>query len=356
MNEKTHPIVSVIVPIYKTEKYLESCIESILKQSFDNYEVILVDDGSPDNCPIICDKYVAKYDNFKVIHKKNGGLSSARNVGVDAAIGKYILFLDSDDTIETGLMENAVNQAEEYNAQITIFSINTRVCKNNESDSSSIRSQKFDYLSSREVVRQSFTRLCKNGLWNQVYDKLYLRSLLIDNKIYADSFYDKVCEDTVFLYDLIPFVEPILILGQPFYNYFIRENQSVVTTFIPERYEKYYGKFCKLFSLSTIISENEKFKCLLYDEYCTHILWAYEFMFHKDCSYSLLGRYKYLKKTFSIRRESDDFCNKAFDYYKTTNKYNCFSESSKKVLKCILRKNYFFAWLYHCAVLLKSSN
>lgn len=93
-------LVSVVVPIYKVEKYLDRCVKSIINQTYKNIEVILVDDGSPDNCPKMCDDYKKKDKRIKVIHKKNGGLSSARNVGIQNATGKYICFIDSDDYIE----------------------------------------------------------------------------------------------------------------------------------------------------------------------------------------------------------------------------------------------------------------
>ena len=88
---------SIIIPVYKVESFLHQCVDSILSQSYTDYEIILVDDGSPDQSPLICDDYAAKNNNIKVIHKPNGGLSSARNAGLDCAKGEYVLFLDSDD-------------------------------------------------------------------------------------------------------------------------------------------------------------------------------------------------------------------------------------------------------------------
>ena len=88
---------SVIIPVYKVEKYLDECVQSVLAQTYNDFEVILVDDGSPDNCPAMCDAYAASDSRVKVIHKPNGGLSDARNVGLDAAIGDFVVFLDSDD-------------------------------------------------------------------------------------------------------------------------------------------------------------------------------------------------------------------------------------------------------------------
>lgn len=95
--DMTMPLISVIVPVYKVEPYIHRCVDSILEQTYQNLEIILVDDGSPDNCPAICDEYAAKDKRVKVIHKPNGGLSDARNAGMAAATGEYLSFVDSDD-------------------------------------------------------------------------------------------------------------------------------------------------------------------------------------------------------------------------------------------------------------------
>ena len=93
------PLISVIVPVYKVEAYLPACVDSILAQTFSDFELILVDDGSPDACGAICDSYAHMDSRIRVVHQKNGGLSAARNAGLDAAIGKYVTFVDSDDVI-----------------------------------------------------------------------------------------------------------------------------------------------------------------------------------------------------------------------------------------------------------------
>jgi len=110
--------VSVIVPIYNVEKYLARCLDSIMAQTFTDFECILVDDGSPDNCPKICDEYIKKDKRFKVIHKENGGLSSARNAGIDVATGDYISFIDSDDWIACDFIEALLFAITKYNADI----------------------------------------------------------------------------------------------------------------------------------------------------------------------------------------------------------------------------------------------
>lgn len=106
--------LSIIIPIYRTQDTLERCLESVLKQSFTDYEIILVDDESPDDCPWICDKYAKNYPNVKVIHKKNGGLSDARNAGIKLSKGEYITFIDSDDAIQEDTLLLLMTELEKY--------------------------------------------------------------------------------------------------------------------------------------------------------------------------------------------------------------------------------------------------
>ena len=115
--------ISVIVPVYKTEEYLRKCVESILAQTYTNLEVILVDDGSPDGSGKICDEYAERDERVRVIHKENGGLSSARNAGLDVATGDYITFVDSDDYLDDGIYEKLVTKMEETSSDIVMMNI-----------------------------------------------------------------------------------------------------------------------------------------------------------------------------------------------------------------------------------------
>lgn len=111
-----NPLISVIVPIYKVEKYLDKCIDSIVSQTHKELEIILVDDGSPDSCPEICDKWAKKDSRIIVIHKENGGVSSARNAGLDIAKGEYIAFVDADDYLDLDMYEIMLYELIKYNA------------------------------------------------------------------------------------------------------------------------------------------------------------------------------------------------------------------------------------------------
>ena len=115
------PKISVIIPVYKVEQYLRQCLDSIVNQTYQNLEIILVDDGSPDNCPVICDDYSKKDKRVITIHKENGGLSSARNAGIERATGKYIMFVDSDDWIDENTCQITLDIAEDSSADVVMW-------------------------------------------------------------------------------------------------------------------------------------------------------------------------------------------------------------------------------------------
>ncbi|EGJ72047.1 glycosyl transferase family 2 [Bacteroides coprosuis DSM 18011] len=115
---KKSSLISIIVPVYNVEKYLCRCVNSLLKQTYHNLEIILVNDGSPDNCPYICDKYAEQDSRIKVIHKSNGGLSSARNAALDVMNGDYVFFLDSDDYLHCETLTTMLDIANQYNAEL----------------------------------------------------------------------------------------------------------------------------------------------------------------------------------------------------------------------------------------------
>lgn len=122
------PLISVIVPVYKTEKYLDRCIQSIVDQTYKNLEIILVDDGSPDNCPAMCDAWAAKDGRVQVIHKENGGVSTARNAGISIARGVFFAFVDSDDWIAPNMIRSLLDLQKESQADVTGCCLET-VCE-----------------------------------------------------------------------------------------------------------------------------------------------------------------------------------------------------------------------------------
>ena len=165
------PLVSVIVPIYNTEKYLDRCIKSIVNQTYKNLEIILVDDGSPDNCPSICDNWARIDSRINVIHQKNSGVSAARNAALDLASGEYIGFVDSDDFIEPDMYSLLVQKSVDTDAGCASCGF------------------VFDYIDGRDSVLIKSEDFVLNGediLKNYIADKLIRPETA--NKIYKKSF------------------------------------------------------------------------------------------------------------------------------------------------------------------------
>lgn len=184
------PLVSVIIPVYKTEDYLDECVQSVLSQDYPALEIILVDDGSPDNCPKLCDDYAARYENIRVIHHANCGLGLSRNAGLKIARGEYIYFLDSDDCLDgPKSLYNLVECAKEEHADIVVGCFR-RFWGNEISEINHHHLHGGDYT---QTVDFRFKGFYMYGHLAYDWGKLYRRSFLIENNI--------LCRDYPFTQD-----------------------------------------------------------------------------------------------------------------------------------------------------------
>lgn len=166
--------VSIIVPVYQVKKYLSQCIESILNQTFTDFELILVDDGSTDGSEKMCDQYAKADDRILVIHKKNGGLSEARNRGIDAASGEYLLFVDSDDYIEPNMLECLYRNLLQVHADIAVCNF-TYVFDSNKEKNYSTK-LKYEIVSANDIYLHRKNE--KNyGVWTVAWNKLYKKNI-----------------------------------------------------------------------------------------------------------------------------------------------------------------------------------
>lgn len=213
-------LISIIVPVYNVEKYLNRCVESILAQTYDNLEIILVDDGSPDNCGNICDEYAKKDSRIIVLHKTNGGLSDARNRGINIAKGKYIGFVDSDDYIEKDMFEILYNLCKENNADISMISykeIENGIIIN---ENSKYTNKIFEYNNIEAIKELLKDEKIKNYAWN----KLYKKELFDEIEYPINMAY----EDVGTTYKLFEKAKKIMWDDIPKYNY-IRRSTSIVS-------------------------------------------------------------------------------------------------------------------------------
>ena len=226
MNDRIDAVVSIIVPVYKVEQYLSFCMDSLLQQTYPYLEIILIDDGSPDRCPEICEDYAKKDQRVQVIHQKNDGLSAARNTGIRAATGKYILFVDSDDMISQDACEVLVKKAEEYSADIVVGNY----CWFDETGNRSYaRANVYGYKMPEIVVDgQQFllAQLQHVQYESMVWSKLYRRDCLLCNALY---FLEGILqEDEEWTPRVFCVAERVVQEEKVFYQYRIRR-QSIMT-------------------------------------------------------------------------------------------------------------------------------
>lgn len=244
------PLISVIVPCYKVERYLPKCIESILFQTYTNLEIILVDDGSPDNCGKMCDEYATQDSRIKVIHKKNGGLSDARNVAIDIAIGEYLTFVDSDDYISKDYIEALYNLIMKYNCGISI--VLPQTFKENEAPVSLEETQYEKCFSKIEAMELMFyQKLFDNTAWG----KLYHKSVFSTGIRYPKGL---LYEDLPTTYLLFNQVEKIAFSNKKCYYYLLRGDSIEGSAFTPSKMDSALQIFDMMDKETEIISKIQK--------------------------------------------------------------------------------------------------
>lgn len=237
MNNK----ISVIVPIYSVEKYLSKCIDSIINQTYTNLEIILVDDGSPDNCSIICDDYSLMDIRIKVIHKKNGGLSDARNAGLNVATGDYISFLDSDDYIHKEFYETLINLIIQYDADVAQCEF-LKVYEDSKSNPNGCdfdTDEKISVLDNREALNNLFNEYYVNTVvvWNKLYKRELFKSIRYPK--------GKIHEDEYTTYKVLFVTNKVVTTSKQLYYYLQRENSIMGKGFNIKSLDKidaYYGQ------------------------------------------------------------------------------------------------------------------
>ena len=208
-------LISVIVPVYKVEKYLDRCVQSIVDQTYRNLEIILVDDGSPDNCPAMCDAWAAKDSRIKVIHKENGGLSDARNAGMAVATGEYIAFVDSDDWIEVQMYQclyEAMNTTDS-----DIASCGARRVWLNEKPAQELCAVNKNCVLEQEAAMEAL--ITSNGLVQTVWNKLY-RRIVTEGLLFPTGL---IHEDEFWSWQVVARARRIVTIKESFYNYLQRD-------------------------------------------------------------------------------------------------------------------------------------
>jgi len=219
-SESTNSLVSVVVPVYNVEKYLDRCIDSLVNQTYKQLEIILVDDGSPDNCPQICDKWAEQDSRIRVIHKVNAGLGMARNTGIENANGKYICFFDSDDYVDLHTVEKCVHSAECNKSDVVLFGFYD-VYDNGETKPLPITDTNLIYKD-KDVLNILLPDLLINshGLDISACAKMFRLDLLNKNDISFKSEREIISEDAFFIIEVLKNVSVASIVPESLYYYY----------------------------------------------------------------------------------------------------------------------------------------
>lgn len=269
------PLVSVIVPVYKVEKYLDKCIESIVGQTYENLEIILVDDGSPDNCPSMCNEWAQKDSRIKVIHKENGGVSSARNTALDTAAGNYICFVDSDDFIEpnaVGYMLENIGDADVIQSAFLYDYIDGRT------ENCDISEEEF-------YADDAARALITDRVRPEVCGKLYSAHLFSGIRFDGSKKYG---EDLYINYFLMKRAEKLISRNVCLYHYMRRESDSATSHYMTD-------SRAELYKITGAMVENEKdsplYEACVYRH--TRILFA-------TLSRIILGEKEFYDKYFNV--------------------------------------------------------
>ncbi len=235
--------VSIIVPCYKVEAYLARCMDSLLNQTLSNIEIILVDDGSPDICPQLCDDYANKDPRVKVIHKQNEGLGYARNSGLEIAKGEYVAFVDSDDFVSTNMYESMYMEAKEHHVDAVFCNFFTEqpngtwhnsdeVKSNTNCSGKMVRQFMLDMIAS--PPHKSAERLFQMSVWHAIYK----RSIILKNDLKFLSEREVGSEDIPFQIDFLKNANSIAYIQDPYY-YYCYNGKSLTTTYKMDMFERY---------------------------------------------------------------------------------------------------------------------
>ena len=309
--------ISIIIPVYNAEKYLNRCLDSILKQTYKNIEIILVDDGSKDSSPQICDEY-AKLDNrIIVIHKENSGVSEARNSGLDVSSGDYVAFVDSDDYVE----ENFIQDMLKPNFDLIVSGYKDINCVVNQSKCVKIVNKEY-HNNSKEFYIDAFINECFNSVWNKLYSKKLIKDLRFDKNF-------QIGEDAIFNLQAILKAEHIIAIDKVNYNYMNYQNMNSICR--TEKVEK---------KLKSFINQVQLVKKLMNDDVDSLVCNKFiNFLFYdlrhyiKTSTDSKLNKLKIIKE-FKNNNDVRDFV--------INSKSNNFKEKIVKVLMKIRSCKLFF--------------
>lgn len=305
---------SVIIPAYCAEKTIENTVNSILKSGIHDFEIVIVDDGSKDNTPAICDRLSEIYKNVRCIHQENAGVSAARNRGLSEANGDYVWFFDADDSVDENSMTHAVKIIEEKAPDMLIFGMSFDFYRNGAMYRRDELTYQTEALYTKESVKAVFEDLYKCNALTSSWNKVIRKNILTDNKLcFNESMV--IMEDFLFVSEVMQFCESIYTLPQTIYRYHNLSVKSVKEEPSNKRLERVPCLSKYLVPFETSLKEQKKTLASLY--------------------YMLLGQKLRTQKPAEIAITADDFCNGP---YSKGELYNYCPNGMKKTAELLKRR------------------
>ena len=256
-------LISVIIPIYKVEPYLDRCIRSIVEQTYTNIEVILVDDGSPDNCPAICDTWAEKDSRIRVIHKENGGLSDARNAGMAVATGDLISFIDSDDWIAPDFLEVLYRTMTETGAQIAECGVSLV-----DEAGTVLRLRPAAPLAEMDKIEALRRLVREDGIYQTVWNKLYRREVVEGIPFEKGKYH----EDDFWTYRVFERIEKLAVVDMQLYHYLQRGGSIIGAGYTVRRLDGLEARVNRMRDLQ----KYDELACLTRQALVTDCMWHYQ--------------------------------------------------------------------------------
>ena len=286
-----HPKISVVIPIYNVEKYLDRCLISVVNQSYHNLEIILVEDGSLDNCPQMCDEWAEKDDRIRVIHKKNAGLGMARNTGIEYASGDYICFIDSDDYIALDTIDKAWEMANEAQAELVFYGCNmvdaservTAVFRP-ESGKRVFKGAEFQDILLPDIISPDFTNKQKYNVLFSACTVLFSMETIRQADWRFVSEREIISEDVFSLMKLFASVQRVAIVPEALY-YYCQNSCSLTRTCRSDRYQEIKDFYDKMIILCDTYRYSELIKTRFSGAYLAFVIGALKTIVQCDLSF-----------------------------------------------------------------------
>ncbi len=283
--------VSVVLPIYNVERYLDRCIRSVVNQTYTNLEIILVDDGSPDNCPAICDSWAKKDSRIRVIHKSNSGLGMARNSGIEAATGKYICFLDSDDYVSADIIKKGLESAEINNADIVLWGFKEVDKKGNVtkefipcSEKNCFSGDEIQTIFLPALYKQSTNDKIISNLRISAWTCMFSTETIHRLKWRFVSEREIISEDTYSFLFFYRNISKVAIIKEALY-YYCENETSLTRTYRKDRYDKIKYFYGECVAAAEKLNYNEKVKDALVYPYLANIIAALKMIVTSENDY-----------------------------------------------------------------------